>query len=303
MPTIWRLNIKTASEDNVDPRQFCINLKILGVGWAVDNLDNNDWDTYYKLAEEEYYNKGDKGWWPAVNALKNRMQLNDLCWTRDWSGVYYIGRIKSDWRYEAGDQYRSADVVNIRDCDWKTVGEVDAVPGKVINSFIPSRTVQAVYDESVEIYSAFLYNSLSDDYIYPLKSISTDLLSLISSEDCEDIVGLFLQEKGYRIIPSSCKADTAAYEFVMKHVSSGKSAVAQVKQGFVDIDMTAYSCLPSEVFLFTTHGQYIGTPAENIICLSPHEICDFIKNHHAILSDRIKRWISITEQLGKDKIA
>ncbi len=298
MPTIWRLNIKTDSEDNIVPHQFCINMKILGIGWAVDGEGNIDWDTYYKLAEAKFYHKGYKGWWPAVNALKNRMQQNDLCWTRDKSGVYYLGRIKSDWRYEAGDEYRSADVVNIRDCDWKKIGEVDAVPGKVVNSFIPNRTVQAVADKSVEIYSVFLYNSLSNDFNYSLSPVSTDLLSLISSEDCEDIVGLFLQEKGYRIIPSSCKANTAAYEFVMKHLSTGKSAVAQVKQGFDDINIATYSSLPSEVFLFTTHGQYIGEPADNVICINPDDIRNFTNNHRQILSDRIKRWIVIAEQLG-----
>jgi hypothetical protein len=301
MPTIWRLNIKTASVNNIDPRQFCIERKILGIGWAVDvdNVDTIDWDTYYKSAQDEYYNKGDKGWWPAINAVKNRMVLNDLCWTRDWSGVYYLGRILSDWRYEDGKEYKSADVVNVRNCDWKKIGTVDAVPGKIINSFIPSRTVQAVDDESVAIYSVFLYNSLSDAFNYPLTSTPNDFLSLISAEDCEDLVGLFLQEKGYRIIPSSCKADTAAYEFVMKNLSTGKAAVAQVKQGFVNINITDYSSLPCEVFLFTSHGQYIGTPAANVICIAPDEICNFAKSHPLILSDRIKRWISIADQLGK----
>jgi len=166
MPTIWRLNIKTGAADNVDPRLFCIQRQILGVGWPVDVEVGTDWEVYSRAAEEKYSKKGDKGWWPAVNAIKNRMRLNDLCWTRDWNGLYYLGRIKSDWRHEGSDQNRAADVLNVRDCDWKRVGQIDAVPGKVINSYIPSRTVQVVDDQSVEMYSVFLYNSLSSDYRY-----------------------------------------------------------------------------------------------------------------------------------------
>jgi len=142
------------------------------------------------------------------------MQVNDLCWTRDWDGIYYLGRIASDWIYRGGSEYREADVVNIRECDWKKVGAIDSVPGKVVNSFIPSRTVQVVDDDSVRLYSQYLFNSLSETTYYFLQPVSTDFFSLISSDDCEDIIGIFLQEeKGYRMIPSSCKADTAAYEF------------------------------------------------------------------------------------------
>jgi len=117
IPTVWRLNIKTGASEGIDPRMFCINNNILGVGWPVEFDGGVDWDTYYKLAEETYYKKGDKGWWPAVNALKNRMKVNDLCWTRDCGGIYYLGRIVGEWTYRGDLNYREADVVNIRQCD------------------------------------------------------------------------------------------------------------------------------------------------------------------------------------------
>lgn len=298
MPTIWRLNIKTGAAFGVDPRRFCIDHQILGIGWPVNVEAGADWDAYYRAAEDRYYKQGDKGWWPAINAIKHRMQVNDLCWTRDLSGLYYLGRIKSEWRYENTEENKAADVLNVRDCDWKQVGPVDAVPGKVINSFIPSRTVQRVDSESAEIYSAFLYNSLSSDYKYSLNPQEADLLSLISSEDCEDLIGLFLQEAGYRLIASSCKASTAAYEFVMKHRTTGESVIAQVKQGEIDMDISDYSSMPCKVFLFTTRGQYIGSPADNVVCVQAEQIRQFIHDHTAMLSDRIKKWMSIAEHLA-----
>jgi len=254
------------------------------------------------LALELYYKKGDNGWWPAVNALKNRMNVDDLCWTRNWNGIYYLGRIIGDWNYRGDKDHCQADVVNIRQCDWKKVGEVDSVPGKVVNSFIPSRTLQAVDDESVRLYSQFLFNSLSSHASYSFPAVSADLFSLISSEDCEDLVGIFLQEKGYHIIPSSCKTDTAAYEFVLKHAETGNTAVVQVKQGYVDLNVKDYTGLPGEVYLFTSHGNYTGGYSQNVHCIDPEKLKEFTFKRRGILSDRLKTWISLVEQLGKNSV-
>ena len=111
---IWRLTISPAAESGVDPRKFCIERNLLGVGWPVDRNAPLAWDTYYDLGNETYYNQGDKGWWPAVNAIRNRMEVNDLCWTRDRDGNYYIGRIEGHWEYRSTDDYRDADIVNVR---------------------------------------------------------------------------------------------------------------------------------------------------------------------------------------------
>lgn len=299
-PNVWRLNIKTAASEGINPRKFCIDKRILGVGWPVDAGEEIGWPEYYELAMRCYYEgERDGGWWPAVNAIKNHMQINDLCWTRS-DGIYYLGRVLSDWAYQTAAEYKNADVVNIRGCDWKKIGEVDAVPGKVINSFIPSRTVQRVVDVSVQLYSQFLYNSKSTQDFYHLRKASTNLFALISSEDCEDIVGLYLQEKGYRIIPSSCKADTATYEFKMKHSVDGHGAVTQVKQGpSAELNISDYSSLESLVYLMSTAGRYSGDPANNVVCLDPAELRKFAYSNRKIMSDRVRTWMSLAEQLAE----
>ena len=132
---IWRINIKTDAIPGVDPHTFCIQNQILGVGWPVNQEAPLDMDTYYNLGEEMYYQNGDNGWWPAINAIQYRMEINDLCWTRDRDGNYYIGRIYGEWEYRSEPEYIEADVVNIRPCKWFETGGVDSVPGKVLNSF------------------------------------------------------------------------------------------------------------------------------------------------------------------------
>lgn len=98
--------------------------------------------------------KGDNGWWPAVNAIDNRMKDGDFCWTRDWNGVYYLGQINGAWQYLHGEKADNFDVHCVWPCNWLRVGLLDAMPGAVERSFGPSRTVQAVSDETAEAYTA-----------------------------------------------------------------------------------------------------------------------------------------------------
>ena len=106
MQNVWRINLKSDADEGIDSRMFCINKGILGVGWQVDCEGDIDWETYYQRATDVYYKKGDKGWWPALNAIKNRMAINDLCWTRNLDGIYYVGRISGEWQYK-GDKESS----------------------------------------------------------------------------------------------------------------------------------------------------------------------------------------------------
>lgn len=299
----WRLNIKTAAEEGVNPHDFCIKKGILGVGWRVETDQKSlDWESYLKLGNEQYY-YDDNGWWPAVRALYERMHVDELCWTRNPDGLYYLGRITSDWRYQNTQKNRQADVVNVRKCEWHLVGKVDSVPGKVVNSFIPSRTVQRVNDKSASVYSHYLFNKLRKKSLYKLdqRHNDFDLFTLISAEDCEDIVGIYLQSQGYRFIPSSCKSHTAGYEFVLKREGSGESAVVQVKQGGNRLDASEYGKVFKEdkVFLFHTQGNYIGNRKSNVKCLDPEEMKRFALSNRVVLSDRLNNWIDIWQAMTK----
>ena len=306
MSTIWRLNIKPDSAEDVDPRKFCFDKGILGIGWPVDANGPMDWNTYCALAEDEYRDHL-KGWRTAANAII-QMAVDDLCWTRDENANYYLGRIVGDWEYRSTDEYRGADIVNVRPCEWFRVGGVDSVPGKVVNSFRPSATVQRVYDETSSLYSKIKFNLLSGRAVYDLhgNEDNPNLFSLISPDDCEDIVGIYLQEKhGYRLIPSSCKRDTGKTEFVLKAVD-GRRANVQVKQGNVALEIDEFKYdrdNPCEWFLFTTQGQYYGKGDEHLRCLSPDDMRDFAFDNRNIMSDRVRTFIDFCERTGDEQMA
>lgn len=231
------------------------------------------------------------------------MEQDDLCWTRDTDGLYYLGRITGPWQYVGHEDNRAADVVNLRPCDWVLVGPVDAVPGKVVNSFGPNRTVQVVDDETVRVFSTYFYNTHSKSgFSYDLPPVSADIFSLLSSEDCEDLVALYMQVKGYVLLASTCKRSTSAYEFVMRHRGTGEHAAAQVKNGFDDLQVENYASFPGTVFLFTSKGRYLGPVPPNVSCLVPDEMLRFIHEHDSILPDRTKVWLNLARDLGVGQI-
>lgn len=52
---LWRINIKPSSKEGINPRSFCLERNILGVGWPVGESDNMTWEEYEDKALEIYY--------------------------------------------------------------------------------------------------------------------------------------------------------------------------------------------------------------------------------------------------------
>lgn len=297
MASVWRLNIKTAAKAGIDPRRFCLERGILGVGWQVEQTGDITWTSYISEAKPLYKSSG-RSFTVAMNALKHRMAIGDLCWTRDHDATYYLGIVTSDWRYESGQAHRDADVANVRSCLWLRAGTVDVVPGRVVNSYISGSTVQKVNGNDVRAYSEYLANKLSGELHYCPSSPDKSFLGLLSSDDCEDLVPMYLQkEHGYLVIPSTCKADTAAYEYVLRHSITGGKAVAQVKHGAVDLDKAAYSDIDANVFLLTTRGKYVGVDAANVSCISPESATEFAVKNYNLMPARIKSWIDFDREV------
>lgn len=294
--TIWRIHIKPAAEVGIDPKAYCFENSILGVGWPVEAKTKPDWETYLELASKKYLD--DRGWQSAVNAIK-KMHVDDLCWTRSRDNVYYLGRVTTpDWRYCDTQESRAADVINIRDCDWMKVGLVDAVPGKVIACFRPTRSLQRIDSPSVRMYSQYLYNQKHPNH-YTVRTIdSPDLFEFLDSDDLEDIVSLYLQaERHFLFISSSRQSDTGAYEFGLRHRDTHERAVVQVKHGKVDLSIKKYSGFSGKCFLFTSGGRYIGHASPRVECLNRDVIANFIAMNRDLLPPRTITKVCMFEDL------
>jgi hypothetical protein len=296
---VWRLNIIPASQEGVDPREFCFKRKILGVGWPLEEASKEvGWEQYRERAEQKYKDGlKDKGWWPALNALHNRMEVGDLVWCRDRKGVYRLGRVTGEWRYVNTREHRKADIVNVRDCEWCEVGTEDAVPGRVARSFSRGGTLQRVPDDTISAYSKRLYNDCVESPVYEVRPQYNDLFSLLSADACEDLVGLYLQiEEGYGVVPSTCKRSTPYYEFVLNHGRTGKKAAVQVKAGTDPLCIDDYAELPVDmVFLFTARGSYEGARNSRVKCLEPVDLKRFACDNKHLMTDEIVRWMEIAD--------
>ena len=288
MNNLWRCNIKTGAKQNVDPAEFCFKNGIVGIGWPLDETPKSK-DDCWKKSEAIFKAKHGRSWSAAANIILYRMDLNDLVWSRNSKARYFLGRVTSDWKYSNSLDHRDADVVNFRSCQWIDVGSVDNVPGSVVNSFIPSATVQAVTDETSATYSKLLYNEKVGKPHYQIEPLG-DILSLISAEDLEDVVGIYLQcEKDYVLFPSTCKSDTQFVEYILRSKTDHHIAGVQVKSGNVSLEPSSYSSFGDKVYLFAASGNY-GSDSKNAVCLSPQKIREFLLGNIELMPQRIQRW-------------
>lgn len=84
-------------------------------------------------------------------------------WTRDGEGLFHLGRVAGEWRYDDDPAALEADLVNVRDCTWLTQPVAPAeVPAAVLHTFARGgRNFQQTHDPDVgtqshEVWSAWI---------------------------------------------------------------------------------------------------------------------------------------------------
>ena len=77
-------------------------------------------------------------------------------------------------------------------------------------------------------------------------------------EETEDLVFLYLQSRGWYVVPNSRKGNTLRFEFMLAHSQTGDKALTQVKTGDVRLNIDAYADHHWHIFLFQSKGHYDG---------------------------------------------
>lgn len=264
---------------------YCLANKLLGVGWQTYTAAPiNSWEDYERETG---------GGHRTPRCLRNRVKPDDLIWTRCPEGNYYLGRVLSGWEYLTSKAAEDADIVNVVRCRILPVPHVDRVPGKVVACFRATRTLQGINGESVAIYTRRLWNDLSgaaDDY--PQEELHGSVFDFLDAEETEDVVFLYLQTKGWLVVPNSRKADTMRFEFYCIHRETKRRAIVQVKTGNTPLRPADWSGRTEHVFLFQSKAQYIGEPEPGVETLAPSEILAFLTEHKDILPKTIAFWLS-----------
>lgn len=287
---IWRLHLRSSvsngiSHDNLV--KYCVDNSIAGIGWALYKAKSipKTKEEYVIGAKAEYSKT------PASVGFVCNPSIGDFIWARNIQGIYYLGKIISDWYYEHSSH--GYDIPNQRKCEWKEIGSEANVPGKVIASFRSRRAFQAIDGLAAQAASLYLYNDNDIEYLKPLKQSDSNLFSLIDYQDCEDLVGLYLQHHhNYLIVPSSCKKDTIGTEFLLKHRVTGDKAFVQVKQGNVDPSLLNVPFDIKKVFYFTSEGKVSDTSLKAHV-IKTSEIIKFCKQYQKLLPEHVVHWMKL----------
>jgi hypothetical protein len=187
----------------------------------------------------------------------------------------------------------AADIVNVRPAEIVEVGPEIDVPGKVISCFAPSRTLQRIRNDDALAASKLIWNKLSLLQYSECPAAEHDLFNLISPHDCEDLIYVYLQTKGWLVYPTKRSHDTLAYEFVLRHRKDYRTAVVQVKTGHATIDLNRLPKSKSVqvVFAFQPNERFKGSNSK-VTVVSRAEIMRFVKNNQRLLPLSVSVWLS-----------
>ena len=155
---LFRIHIKPRSgtDDRAAIFRYCLDHRLLGVGWRVDGLANtDDWSVYEQAAEAEPVRRSIQ----QPRYIHANVTPGDLVWTRDPDGQYYLARVTTGWKYWTTPEGRELDIgiANVFGCDIREVAR-DAVPGTVVSSFNRGRSIQRIRDPGAQAGSRHLWN-------------------------------------------------------------------------------------------------------------------------------------------------
>ena len=229
---VTRINLKTDTNQREKLIDFCLHDKnqFLAIGWSCVDFKTDDYSAFYDTVVA-YVHGQKRRLNPALNIFKDAC-VNDLFWTRDLNGVYWICRVT-----EPAKAYLN------KDLDIGAVLPVKAyafgleVPGQIKASFNRSRggIVERLKDSTIIEYSKYVYNKLSKkDYYEVNLNIANNIIDNLPAFELEELVISYIQiVEGYYLLSNSIanKSTTVKIEcqFISRDINNVKKAVVQVK--------------------------------------------------------------------------
>lgn len=253
---LWGMQIDTAGKE---PFSFCRNNGYIGIGWMLEeHVGERD------QIREVYQEKHGKFHTGAKSLIK-RVSVGDFVWLKNSDG-YYLAKVTSEWKQKSkGEEpWTTHDIGFYRNADWReTQVDESAVPGFVIRYFAgrpgTMKRLSTGVNSHSKRYSLHLFNRGEPSELEDIEQVgqevasaiepnNTSLLDIFGPREVEDIVLVYLQSMGWRLIPSSRpKARNLVECTLHRHTDSGReTAYVQVKSGGGTINVEDYHRLVSE---------------------------------------------------------
>ena len=363
MSKAWRLHTKpklskkNKLEDKVTNE--LIRRKIVAIGWTLrEDIYNeltatgkneleedeksikDDFEKYKKIIEKNNYEtiKGEKKsfFYGKVNPnliRLNNLKKDDLIWIRS-KGKYHLGRVteKSHYLYAYRDSQKNSDILKLginnqfTDIEWHEIGTESEIPGRILIAFYQREALIEIDEKFVVDISQILYNKKDNYYKISnkLENNKTNFYSLLSPNDCEDLLYFYLYHKfKYIVIPSTNKINTQNYEFIMLNSNNRDEKIyIQVKNGEVNIEINNYKNFRGEIYLLTTRGNVLkngkiltknnidmnngkilnldGSFKGNIFIINPEALYEFAKEAYKdetiLMPQSILQWFKYLEE-------
>jgi len=135
---------------------------------------------------------------------------------------------------------------------------------------------------------------LSGQEIYQIdKAKYSDIFMMLDDEETEDLVFLYLQSRGWYVVPHSRKGDSMTFEYLCVNPLNGQVAGTQVKTGKTPLNRDEYAQFGQKIFLFQPNDLYMGTGADNVESIPRNELIAFLNKAAPWLPKSFRRKIEI----------
>ena len=292
---VVRIHLKTDCQNRDELIKFCLGNpkeQYLAIGWSFLAEGTHSYTEYLRAVSEYQKSYGHR--MNPAHHIFNAARENDLFWTRDMNGYYWICRAKV-----------GAQSFCDKEKDIGAVIPVEAylygleVPGQIKASFNRPRggTAERIYDRTILEFSRYAFNAVSKTEKYQVEPINGNLLDNLPEFELEELVIDYIQLKyNYYLLSNSIanKSTTIAVEceFRSRDFLHPGRAVVQVKGG-KDIALVAstykdFLAHGYRVFLYAPH--YVKDYNGDIVYISREDLMEFYQNYKGILPDSITKW-------------
>lgn len=293
---VTRIHLKTACNNRKKLIDFCLNgeEKYVAIGWSYVYKNNDkieNYEKYYKVVKNK-----SKKINHALNVFKET-EKNDLFWTRDLEGNYWICRAEG-----------KAISKNREDIDVGAVVPVEAykvgleVPGQIKASFTrPNGGIcERIKSDNdiIKEYSKYIFNELSGKKLYKYKKENGEFIDNLPDFDLEELVISYIQlEKNYYLLSNSIAKHSTTIkiecEFISRDLNNIRKSVVQVKGGKrTSLDAKEYEQYINEgyiVYLYAPEVKDIDK-VKNCEEITRNELLLFYEKYKKILPESITKW-------------
>ena len=293
MDYVARIHLKRDDNIRKELIDFCLNNSeqyvAIGWSWLSEDIKLDDFQEFYNRIKK----KNGKAH-PAINVFRDA-KIDDLFWTRDLSGNYWICKVKS-----------SAIVVCDTHLDIGSVIPVDAfnvgmqVPGQIKSSFNRplGGTIEKIRDKSIIEYSKLIFNKFSKKNYFEVTTYSGGLLDNLPEFALEELVISYLQikEKYYVLSNSIAKKSTTIKiecEMISRDINNPRNAVVQVKgKKANELDALDFKQYVDDGYLVYLYAPKIINldQIENVIQVEDSDLLAFYEENKLIIPRSITQW-------------